>query len=59
MPMQSIVPRQPDPMPPGKMKECLALLRQADTMLIESEEAALACHLSLVIELLADRLKRD
>ncbi len=40
-----------------RMKDCLALLRQADDMLMHDNEIALAAHLSLVIELLAARLQ--
>ena len=39
-----------------KIEECLVLLRQADAMLMEENEIALAAHLSLVIERLAMRL---
>ena len=39
-----------------RIEECLALLRQADDMLMAEEELALAAHLSLVIEKLAMRL---
>jgi len=39
-----------------KIEECLVLLRQADIMLMEENEIALAAHLSLVIERLAMRL---
>ena len=40
----------------AKIEECLILLRQADAMLMEENEIALAAHLSLVIERLAMRL---
>jgi len=40
----------------SKIEECLVLLRQADTILMEENEIALAAHLSLVIERLAMRL---
>ena len=40
----------------AKIKECLALLREADDMLMADEELAIAVHLSLVIERLALRL---
>jgi hypothetical protein len=56
--MQSSIAFSPDTMPQAKVEECLSLLRQADMLLLESKEAALACHLSLVIELLAVRLER-
>ena len=39
-----------------KIEECLAHLRQADDILMEEKEIALAAHLSLVIERLAMRL---
>jgi len=39
-----------------RIEECLALLRQADDILMEEKELALAAHLSLVIEKLAMRL---
>jgi len=39
-----------------KIEECLALLRQADDILMAEKELALAAHLSLVIERLAMRL---
>ena len=39
-----------------KIEECLALLRQADDILMAEKELALAAHLSLVIERLAVRL---
>jgi hypothetical protein len=39
-----------------KIEECLSLLRQADDILMEEKEIALAAHLSLVIERLAMRL---
>jgi len=39
-----------------KIEECLALLRQADDLLMTENELALAAHLSLVIERLAMRL---
>jgi hypothetical protein len=39
-----------------KLDECLRLLREADALLLERNEMALACHLSLVIERLAARL---
>ena len=38
-----------------EIAECLALLRQADDMLMGANELALAAHLSLVIERLAIR----
>ena len=40
----------------AKIERCLALLRQADDILMEENEIALAAHLSLVIERLAMRL---
>jgi hypothetical protein len=39
-----------------KIEECLGLLRQADDILMAEKEMALAAHLSLVIERLAQRL---
>lgn len=42
-----------------KIEECLVLLRQADTLLMEENEIALAAHLSLVIERLAMRLPHN
>ena len=39
-----------------KIEECLDLLRQADLILMNEKELALAAHLSLVIERLAMRL---
>jgi hypothetical protein len=39
-----------------RIEECLALLRQADDILMAEKELALAAHLSLVIEKLAMRL---
>ncbi len=42
----------------GLVEQCLALLRRADDMLMRESELALAAHLSLVIERLADRLRR-
>jgi len=39
-----------------KIEECLDLLRQADQILMDENELALAAHLSLVIERLAMRL---
>ena len=39
-----------------QIEECLALLRQADDLLMAANELALAAHLSLVIERLAMRL---
>jgi hypothetical protein len=43
-------------MPETKLEECLRLLRQADAILLAEQEDVLACHLSLVIELLAEKL---
>ncbi len=45
-------------MPKSKIEECLSFLRQADDILMEEKELALAAHLSLVIERLAMRLPR-
>jgi hypothetical protein len=42
-----------------QLEECLSLLRQADDILMEQQEIALAAHLSLVIELLAEKLHRS
>jgi hypothetical protein len=39
-----------------KIQHCLGLLREADDLLMNENEIALAAHLSLVIELLAARL---
>lgn len=39
-----------------KIRECLALLREADEILMTENELSLAVHLSLVIERLAERL---
>jgi hypothetical protein len=39
----------------SEAERCLALLRRADDILMEQNELTLACHLSLVIELLATR----
>jgi hypothetical protein len=38
---------------------CLHLLREVDDILMSEEELALGAHLSLVIELLAERLPRE
>lgn len=41
-----------------QIEECLSHLRKADLILMEQRELALACHLSLVIDLLSARLER-
>lgn len=39
----------------GQIAACLALLREADAMLMAADELSIAVHLSLVIELLEER----
>jgi hypothetical protein len=58
MDVRCIHPRTPHEktMSQDKLEECLTMLRQADEILMEENEIALACHLSLVIELLCERL---
>jgi hypothetical protein len=54
----SRAPDRTGSMSPERMKDCLALLRQADALLEDGNEVALGCHLSLVIERLAEKLDR-
>jgi hypothetical protein len=41
----------------SEAERCLVLLRRADDILMEQNELTLACHLSLVIELLSKRAR--